>query len=456
MLLKIDSEKSVHVLSARPACPWLHGFTPCSFSPDNDLILGFHGNIFHAVDIRLGDTVCTIPCGGIHRQWFFSLCPNYDVPQRHDIKKRRATFDFLRHGVIVSVDLYLKPLYPIAPRCHRTEIIGICIIRDEGEKRYVATIGADHLIQIIGIYSSNDWKIHLSLFNHFKPTCVYSSESCHSCLVVVGGEKGTVVLWRIGFEDLMIGDSSSVPSTLYRRKECSARVTDIAINKISNDPMQKHYCVIAFGDGTIECLEFLRYQENNCLFERKFIFNENRYVLRSPNYSIFTKVISWAGDHSVYFCAASTSGSILVWEQSTDLATRFNSSIPVEHCGLSALAYHNLENFRGFLAVGSESGAVNVFLVCSDIIEKLKTIEYHASTVTGIVLNSNGTLVEVISVALDCILAVHSVDINFNSVRCVCTIPLSVNDPSSLILTRYSCIVVGDGLQIIPSEEWAE
>ncbi|KAK6061057.1 hypothetical protein COOONC_01286 [Cooperia oncophora] len=143
-VIEEHGNSSVEIISAGTACPWLRGFTPCSFSPDSNFIFGFHASI-------------------------------------------------------VSIDLYLKRL-PFLEQCfHRAQVIGVCLMEDNGTNTRVVTAGADYFIQFTQIrWRNRSWSRLLSLYNPAAPTCIRSSPLFSGgCVVVVGGEKGTVTAWMV-------------------------------------------------------------------------------------------------------------------------------------------------------------------------------------------------------------------------------------------------------------------
>ncbi|VDO30690.1 unnamed protein product [Haemonchus placei] len=434
VLCKYDASSNVEVISAGPACPWLRGFTPCSFSPDNKFIFGFHARNFYVVDVRNGDTLCTVPCGGIHRQWYFTLCDNYDVLREGEVRLQRATFDFLRKGSIVSIDLYLKRL-PFLEHCvHRTQVVGVCLLDESDETIRAITIGADYFIRFSQIqWKSGAWSTLLSLYNPSAPTCVRSSSlSFGGCVVMVGGEKGTVTAWMVGTEALEDGNSYSVRSALYQRSESSARVVDFDVTQVSNNQCLSAVC---YADGKIEWLDLYVDEDRGVRLEK-----EIRYpVLASPNLSIFSKVATWTDiDGTVYLCAASTSGNLFLWksaEKPESACTMF-----VERCGLSALAFLCEGNQR-WLAVGSESGTVTVFAIHGATLKKLATLTYHSATITGVALLLNDKDLRVLSVALDCRFAAYFIDLNTKQASFLHAVPLGVRDPSSLLETKFLAIL---------------
>ncbi|KAJ1367538.1 hypothetical protein KIN20_028468 [Parelaphostrongylus tenuis] len=467
---KVCDDGLLHVIAVGLACPWLHGFTPSSFSTSDDLILGFQGTCFHVVDLRLRDSVGIVPCGGSNRHWSFSLQSNYDVLQKGEIRKRRGRFEFLRNGVIVCVDLYLEHLHFLVPRVHRKEIIDICTIFDTEESSYVATVGSDHLLQIAEIgpqhcttLEPTCYETFLPLFNSFAPTCVCTSVSPKSLQIVVGGEKGSVVMWIIVEPNtFMIGDSCDIRPISYKRPHSSARVMDIAVTSgkftVSNVHRCECCCAVAYGDGTIEFLTVTDHEGIGDLsFQKMFSFGLRSFEgYENSDYSIFTKLVSWVSNDTIYFYAASTSGKLCTWKASSDCIPQFLSSTLVENCGLSALTPEITEDTTGHLAVGTDSGRITIFSVFDEDVGKLATIEYHAATVNGIVLKLKQSHLELVSLAQDCILAIHLIDIASKDVRCICAVPLDVFDPRSLVVTRYGAVVVGNGLQVIPYAEWLQ
>ncbi|KAK6031181.1 hypothetical protein OSTOST_02669 [Ostertagia ostertagi] len=434
---------SVAVISAGLACPWLRGFTPSSFSQDNSIIFGFHAKNFYAVDVRSGDILCTVPCGGIHRQWYCTLYPNYDVLREQDVRLHRATFDFLRKGSIVSIDLYLKRL-PFLEQCfHRTQVIGVCLLDDTDTSTRAITVGADYFIQFSEIrWRKRAWSLLLSLYNPSAPTCIRSSlMSCGRCAVVVGGEKGTVTAWMVEAEALVDGNSYAVRSARYQRKETSARVVDIDFTQVANS----HYlCAVCYADGKIEWLNLYVDENRGVELDSETSFSQ----LVSPNYSIFTKVVSYSVGGTVYLCAASTSGNLFLWELTGNpepVCTLF-----VERCGLSAIAYFSA-NGQKWIAVGSESGTVTVFSVRGVYLEKLATLPYHTATVTGVALRLADTDLQVLSVSLDCRFAAHSINVQTKQARFLHAVLLGVRDPSSVLVTKSGSIVVGNGMETLPT-----
>uniref|UniRef100_A0A7I5EDJ2 tRNA (34-2'-O)-methyltransferase regulator WDR6 n=1 Tax=Haemonchus contortus TaxID=6289 RepID=A0A7I5EDJ2_HAECO len=442
VLCKYDANSSVEVISAGPACPWLRGFTPCSFSPDNKFIFGFHARNFYVVDVRNGDTLCTVPCGGIHRQWYFTFCDNYDVLREGEVRLHRATFDFLRKGSIVSIDLYLKRL-PFLEHCvHRTQVVGVCLLDETDETIRAITIGADYFIRFSQMqWKTGAWSILLSLYNPSAPTCVRSSSlPFGGCVIIAGGEKGTVTAWMVGTKALEDGNSYTVRSALYQRSGSSARVVDLDVTQVSNN---QHLSAVSYADGQIERLNLYVDEDRGVRLEK-----EIRYpVLASPNLSIFSKVATWTDvDGTVYLCAASTSGNLFLWksaEKPEPICTIF-----VERCGLSALAFL-CEGTQRWLAVGSESGTVTVFAIHGATLEKLTTLTYHSATITGVAIQLNGKELQVLSVALDCRFAAYSIDLNTKQASFLHAVPLDVRDPSSLLVTKSGAIVVGNGLETV-------
>ncbi|VDP02311.1 unnamed protein product [Heligmosomoides polygyrus] len=103
---------------------------------------------FYVVDARNGDTLCTLSCGGIHRQWYFTLYPNYDVLRKDEARVCRATFDFLRKGSVFSIDLYLKRVTILVPYIHRSQVVGVSLLDEAQGVTRVVTVGADFFVQV--------------------------------------------------------------------------------------------------------------------------------------------------------------------------------------------------------------------------------------------------------------------------------------------------------------------
>ncbi|WKY14411.1 hypothetical protein Q1695_000173 [Nippostrongylus brasiliensis] len=443
VLCRHDGHGSLEIVSARTACPHLRGFTPCSFSPHNDYIYGFHARNFHVIDFGSGAKLCTVPCGGIHRQWYFSLLPNYDVLQKSQARVDRAVFEFLRKGSVVSIELRLKPLSVMVPCFHRGQIVGISLLESSPATSIVVTVGADYFVQFSEVcWQKRVWEEKLSLFNGLSPTCIKSALLPHSAghFVVVGGEKGSLVVWHISPSALVNKKPHYVRSVEYHRDECSARVMDLDIIQISSI---SYLTVVSFADGKIECLNLNLDEQLGVTIEE----SKDYEVLSSPNYSIFTKITSWKVNDSVFICAVSTSGMLFLWNN-------LRRKEPVrteqmERCGLSALAYLEAEEGSGWLAVGSESGAVTILSVHEATLKKIATLTYHSATVTDVAIRLESSKLLVSSVALDCRFSSFYVDLATMQVTFLRAVPLGVRDPSSLLLTSAGAIAVGNGMELV-------
>lgn len=444
VLCRRDGNSSLDVVSARPACPLLRGFTPCSFSPKNDYIYGFHAKNFYVVDARNGDTLCTLSCGGIHRQWYFTLYPNYDVLRKDEARVCRATFDFLRKGSVFSIDLYLKRVTILVPYIHRSQVVGVSLLDEAQGVTRVVTVGADFFVQVSEItWRKSKWRVVLSLFNPMAPTCSRSTPFSrdNGFLVVVGGEKGTVMSWMISESVLEERNSYAVRSSLYRRAESSARAMDLDVVQTSNSLYRS---AVAYADGKIEWLLLGLSDRGSIRVER-----DGRYeAIKSPDYSIFTKVTLWTVNDDVYLCAASTSGYVFLWKASK--STELLCKVFVDRCGLSALACL-YGNELQWIAVGSESGAVTVFSVENDRLEKLATLTYHSATITGVSLCMGEAVLLVSSVGLDCRFAIHSINTSTGQVCFLHAVPVGVRDPAALLVTSSGAVTVGNGLELVPN-----
>ncbi|EYB94319.1 hypothetical protein Y032_0173g419 [Ancylostoma ceylanicum] len=466
-LCNLRPNGEIAVISARPLCPWIKGFTPCGFDEERELIFGFRGKTFMVVSYSDHQILDSFDCGGPNRQWYFTThLPVRDLPY-----SSYYFFDFLSKGKIITAHLHAKVMTILALPANTARIIGATNINTHEVYSTLATIGADHSVTIFRIYgASQERDLNLVLYNEAMPTSVCSTVVLTGeYLIFVGGEKGSITTWLINPVDLITLDPRHVISNEYKRGDSSARVTSVSAGRNASRkdlPDLEHFVAAAYADGVIEILKVVF--ANDKLGVSLELF---RRIDRNPDFSVPTKIdiyrrrspdIAPVSELEVH--AVSTSGKrafhyTLSWDHPEIRRRMANDYFRVEKCGLSALYVAKAITTRSegdMLIIGSESGRITVIYSPVEGLPKRYAIgKYHSATVTGLfAFHSEGNSY-VGSVALDCRFALWEYNGSKpKGMELIKAIALDVRDPSELVLVNFGALIVGDGMQFIDLEPY--
>ncbi|VDM75187.1 unnamed protein product [Strongylus vulgaris] len=339
----VEPNGKVALLSARQLCPYLPDLVPAAMSSDNRLILAFSGRL---------------------------------VTAHMELKYESVLIDAL----------------------HRANIVDVSLMHEDSNRAIIATAAEDHSIVIFSLDSETNGRTDkITVYNEAKPTCLCSHPFIRSeWLLYVGGEKGSVASWLVTSRDLRVSDPKYIVSSVYRRDRYSARC--------ECEVHPNHYVVIAYADGILD------------IVQSSLIEDQPGFALQ------LLKRIDSATELSVpsqVFLRIGLNGQLEISLATTSGRHGFHYFVPrqwylhtggsdcIEECGLSAIfVYPVEESGEKIVAFGSESGCITLAVSSWSKTTITASAKFHSGTVSALQGSRVQGVYCLVSVSLDCRLAV--------------------------------------------------
>ncbi|VDK30347.1 unnamed protein product [Gongylonema pulchrum] len=392
---------------------------PCKFVDlYNELfIAGFHGHC-----------VCELACGGGHRSWQLSI--PHESTDRFD-GPNFVYFEFVIKGRISRILVPLNQLRIVKPHLHLSSITSVATFKCGMEEFYV-TGGIDAMLVISQFRSTGSVEVIQRLPVH--SSSIYALCARGNYLISAGG-KSEIFIFHL--------HAGNLRQVFNMRLKGDCRLLSIQLLAVT--PCIQF--IVSSSDGRL-----LFYSLTDDLKA-----TEHCVALIDPltNPGIITKIATSSVNSPVPIisCAAiSTAGLFYLWENVNDF-DKNPDIIEVEKCGLSALDIYAKDGML-YVGIGSESGSITVFQMEDKQKFKKCTNRWHSATCTDLRFHQTSESFLVISVALDCRLAIFSYSfpgkLDFQQ-----SLLLNISDPSSLIISVMNssgvakCIVTGTSVCIV-------